>query len=229
VDRGGRPAAGRPAARPARLEEGRAILVTPVLKERLGVREGDLLALETRRGKRDYRVAGFFDSVMQNGSYALVSERNMRADFAQKHYGVLYVRAAGEAGQAAAEIERKLGRRRAWIRTIDQLSEENYRSNERIFRILQGFSVMILLIAVVGVFNNFVVSFLARRRSMAVLFSVGMSRRQGAGTLLIEAGSGGLIGGATGISAGFLLIRTVPAVLRAVNLSVTPVTPGRCS
>jgi hypothetical protein len=79
------------------------------------------------------------------------------------------------------------------------------------------------------VFNNFVVSFLARRRSMAVLFSVGMSRRQGAGTLLIEAGSGGLIGGATGISAGFLLIRTVPAVLRAVNLSVTPVTPGRCS
>lgn len=90
------------------------------------------------------------------------------------------------------------------------------------FRILQGFSVMILLIAVVGVFNNFVVSFLARRRSMAVLFSVGMSRRQGAGTLLIEAGSGGLIGEATGILAGFLLLRTVPSVLQAVNLSIIP-------
>ena len=211
---------GDPQALRGKLEDGRGILVTTVLQQKLGLRAGDALTLQTTRGPRDYRVAGFFRSLMQNGMYALVSERNLRMDFKQVYYGNIYVRAAGDGGEAARAIERRLGRQRTWIRTVDQLAEENRRSNEQTFLVLRGFSLMVLLIAVVGVFNNFVVSFLARRRSLAVLYSVGMSRAQGVRTLLIEAGTGGLIGGLVGVGAGFLLLLETPAVLRAVNLSV---------
>ena len=157
--------------------------------------------------------------MMQNGSYALVSERNLRMDFKQAYYENIYLRAAGDGAEAAREIERRLGRQRIWIRTIDQLSLENRSSNEQMFLVLRGFSLMVLLIAVVGVFNNFVVSFLARRRSLAVLYSVGMSRAQGVRLLLIEAGTGGLIGGLAGVLAGSVLILDTPPLMRSINMS----------
>jgi putative ABC transport system permease protein len=78
------------------------------------------------------------------------------------------------------------------------------------------------VIGVFGIFNNLIISFIERKRSLAMMRSVGMSRKQTLKMILIEALTGGIIGGTVGILAGTLLILIVPFVMRAIN-QVVPI------
>lgn len=46
------------------LEEGRNIILTYSLKDKFGVEAGDILSLEMEKGKKDYKVIGFFNSLI---------------------------------------------------------------------------------------------------------------------------------------------------------------------
>lgn len=81
---------------------------------------------------------------------------------------------------------------------------------------MRGFSLLALLIGIFGVFNNLIISFLERRRSLAVLRSVGMSKNQALKMFFIEALTGGLIGGIIGALCGYILISISPLILRAI-------------
>ena len=57
---------------------------------------------------------------------------------------------------------------------------------------MRGFSLLALVIGIFGVFNNLIISFLERQRSIAMLRSIGMSKRQSIKMFFIEALTGGL-------------------------------------
>ena len=86
------------------------------------------------------------------------------------------------------------------------------------FNILNAFSIMAMVIGIFGIINNLIISFMQRKKSLAVLRSVGMSKLQMIKILFIEALSGGIVGGTAGIAAGFLMIHIVPMVCEAMNL-----------
>ena len=76
---------------------------------------------------------------------------------------------------------------------------------------------MILGIAAVGVFNNSVVSFLARRRALAVMRSVGMTPFQAMKAILGEGLACGLAGGGLAILAGAILVTGIPHLLKGTD------------
>ena len=80
----------------AQLARERTIIPTYALQKRLGLRLGDTVTLEMARGPRDYRVIGFFHSVMWSGSYALIGERYLKHDGLQQWYEELYVKAGSD-------------------------------------------------------------------------------------------------------------------------------------
>ena len=59
----------------ALLDRERTIIPTYALQKRLDLAVGDTISLELARGRRDYRVIGFFHSMWFNGDYALIGER----------------------------------------------------------------------------------------------------------------------------------------------------------
>ncbi|MEW6622317.1 MAG: ABC transporter permease [Bacillota bacterium] len=65
---------------------------------------------------------------------------------------------------------------------------------------------------------NFIISILERRRSFAILRSVGMSRKQTLGMLVVEAMTGGLVAGLVGVVGGLLSISAIPLILRDMGL-----------
>ena len=66
--------------------------------------------------------------------------------------------------------------------------------------------------------NNFLISFIERKKQFAVLASVGMSRFQNKKILLIEALCVGIIGSIIGMFGGLILTYTIPYVLSASGL-----------
>ena len=94
-------------------------------------------------------------------------------------------------------------------------------SSYNMFLILRGFSVLAMLIGIIGVLNNLLISFLERQRSLAVMRSVGMSKRQEIKMILIESLTCGLIGGVIGVLGGILLIQVVPQLCQAIDLPLS--------
>lgn len=204
------------------LDNDRKILLAYILKGKLGVEKGDFLTLNLARGKRTYQVIGFFDSLMQGGDYALVSSRFLKLDMNQQHYGILFIKTSKDPNLVAETLQKRFQKTRPWVRTMAQINAADLRANQKLFVILQGFSLMTLIIGVCGVFNNLVISFLERKRSLAMMRSVGMSKKQTVKMILIESLTGGIIGGSVGILTGTLLISIVPFLLKAIN-KVVPI------
>lgn len=201
-----------------KLNEDRNILVTDALLSRLGLKIGDNITFEMGRDNRQYNIIGSFNSIMYNGSYALVGEKYLKNDMGIRYYSSIYVHANKNPQTVLNNIKNKLKTMRLFLITKEEMETQNRNSNEQMFNVLNAFSVMALVIGIFGVLNNLLISFMERKRSLAIFRSVGMSKIQMIKIIFIESLSGGIVGGTVGVFAGSLMIKIVPKVCEAMNL-----------
>jgi putative ABC transport system permease protein len=199
-------------------DEGRNILLSNALKEKFGVEVGDVLIIKTKRGNKAYKIIGFFNSLMENGNFSIIPERYLKSDMMTLFYSDLFIKTYQDPAAVEKKLKQKFQRERPFIMTMHDMEKRNMESNSQMFFILQGFSALALIIGIFGVFNNLIISFIERRRSLAMMRSVGMSNRQSLKMIFIESFSGGLIGGTVGIITGVLLISLVPNVMKGLNI-----------
>ncbi|NLO39335.1 MAG: FtsX-like permease family protein [Ruminiclostridium sp.] len=100
------------------------------------------------------------------------------------------------------------------------MKKSNQESNEQMFTLLKGFSLLAMLIGIIGVVNNLLISFIQRRRQLAIFRSIGMEKGQSVRMILIEAFTGGLIGGTSGVLAGLLFMYIVQYFIVSIELPI---------
>lgn len=201
------------------LGEGRNIILATFMADLLEVVPGDTITLSTPSGPREYTLTGIVPILFNNGMYGIVDVQMLQEDMQITHFTDIFVNSSNTEATAAA-LSEALNYRRAQVTTIQDLADANYQSNQQIFSILQGFSILMMIIGVVGVINNLLVSFIQRRRTLAMLRSVGMSQSQIRSMVLWESLTGGIIGGALGVGSGLLMLAITPWVLEGMLLPV---------
>ena len=204
----------------AKLNDGRTIMITHSMARLLEVERGDSLTLDMTAGPRTYRIIGLFDSIMANGSNAVISEANYKVDMKQPYFTNILVKTDNDPEVVLAALQDKFLRRGIFGRTLGQLKDINDQANSQMFVILNAFSLLAMLIGTFGVFNNYMISFIQRRRSLAIYRSVGLGQRQGMKMILIESLTGGLIGGLAGVLGGLLLLAGMPFMMRDMGLPI---------
>ncbi|MHB1393520.1 MAG: ABC transporter permease [Clostridia bacterium] len=95
------------------------------------------------------------------------------------------------------------------------LAAKNLRENKSV---LNNISLLAMGISALLIINT--ISFIERKRSLAMFRSVGMSKVQIIKMIFIEALSGGLIGGAVGVFSGVVNISVIPYVMRAIDMPI---------
>ncbi|WFA08637.1 FtsX-like permease family protein [Tissierella sp. Yu-01] len=198
------------------LDEGRNIMVTLMIRDELNLSLGEEIILEMESGDKTYTVIGFFDSIMSNGSNAIISQKYYKTDMKQPYFGSFYIRTSKNPDEVLLSIQEKFMRRGASGDTIANMTKMNYDSNNQFMIILQAFSILAMLIGIFGVFNNYTISFIERQRSIAILRSVGLSKKQTIKMVMIEALTGGLIGGIIGIIGGLQMLSGIPYLVKAM-------------
>ena len=189
-----------------RLDEGRHILITNTLKEKLNLKEGDLVKLKLKSGEKEYKVIGFFEDLAKSKNIGLISQRFFKADMQSKYYSSIFIKTSQNPEDVLKKIEAEFVRLKPYLQTKSKLQEEYMSSNQQVTLLMSGFSILAIIIGVFGVLNNLLISFLVRKRSLAVFKSIGMSKVQTVKMIFIEALTGGAIGGLLGIMAGTLMI-----------------------
>lgn len=205
-----------------KLDEGRYVLTANIFRDKYNLKKGDFINLEINNKKRSYEVAGFFDTLMQNGSYLIVSEKYLKADTGQQKNGVINVKTNKDPEIVVNQIKSKFKGKNLWINTVKSMEERNKSENDQLLNTLKGFSVMTLIVGIFGVLNNFLISFLERKRYLAMFRSMGMSKRQIIKMLFIESITGGVVGGIIGMVSGFMLVLYVEKS-HLLNEAIVPI------
>ncbi len=206
-----------------KLFHGRNLILGTTVRDKYGLQEGQVLSLDTGEGIRDYKIIGFVNTKVANGIVGITSRSNLKNDLKQS-WGLrmaMKILPGYDGDAMVMKIEDKL-KNMSWyeVRTLESQKKDYIEENKKIIMVLSAFSAATALIGSIGVMNNFLVSFLARKKALAIYASVGMSREQKKSMLLIEAVSGGLIGAVFGIAVTLLIIFRVGALLAKIDVTL---------
>ena len=193
------------------LRQGRGILITPSVARRYNVGVGDALVVKTRRGPTPFRVA----AIGANPWWAPIVTR----EDAETYFGVslpIGYFVTPKPGVDASGIEARL---REGIKTRPEYKLFRFgpgseavkisvgRTFDTLTALLNGLTILSLVIASLGQINTMMASVVERVRELGVLRSVGLTRGQLQMLVLLEAAAVGVMGAIMGA-----LIGTVAAL-----------------
>ncbi|NLK86534.1 MAG: ABC transporter permease [Clostridiaceae bacterium] len=199
------------------LDSGRKLMMANNLRHLLGVRKGDNVILQMDKGDRTYEVIGFYDTSLNSGNHAIVSDRFLKYDSGNARYSYIIIKSSDDPSVVAERIRSRFKREEPEVATVEELEQRSMEGSKQLTDILYGFAALTLLIGIIGVFNNLLISYIERKHTLSVLKSIGMSRKQTILMVFAEALTGGAVGGITGSVTGSLQLLLVPAIMRATG------------
>jgi putative ABC transport system permease protein len=196
------------------LAEGDSILITTVLAEKHDLAKGDLVRIRTRRGLRDFRVAGVVVDFYDHGHVLQMSWKDLRRYFGINDVSAFMIKVAP--GHAPADVQQRLEdqygeRRHLAVQSNEVIRDAGLRVTEQTFALFDVLSLIAIVVAALGIVNTLTMNVLERTREIGMLRSIGMTRRQVAKMVLAESALMGVIGGAFGIVFGIFLSRLMVA------------------
>lgn len=197
------------------LESGRNIILGDVNRITLGVELGETIVFVTDQGERPYKIIGFAETLLDNGKFGFVSSKHIKMDFNLAYFDDIYI-IADHPDLVTQRLKKKLNQKDPYFETLANVEKLNSSSNQQVFTILTGFSFLAMLIGIFGVLNNLLISFIQRKRAIAVYKSVGMSQKQVFGMVLIESAVSGIIGSSGGIVLALIFLYIIPFILPAM-------------
>jgi putative ABC transport system permease protein len=205
------------------LDSGRNIILNSSLGYKYNKKKGDLITLELGKGKREYKIIGFINTLMEKGNYAMIAENYFKMDTSERCYSYVLINITKDPNEVVSMLKKKYIDNKPYVQSLKKDKQEVIKNNEQIFLVLKGFSVLTIIMGILGVFNNFLISFMERKRSLAVFRSIGMSKQQIIKMIFIESLTGGLIGGIIGVIGGILMTSVFPYIMKAMDMPI-PIT-----
>lgn len=198
------------------INDGRNLLMTNLVKSKLGLELGDKLILEINGEKYEYTLTGFVDTSFARGDVAFISGDNMKKSTGLEYYTSTFVIADQDIDTTYNNIKRSFLKDILVIRTIQELEEINKAPLSSIFDIIIAYSILAVLIGVVGIINNLIVSFIERKRYLAIFRSIGMSKYGMIKMLAAESLFVGVFGVIYGVIGALAMISIMPYMLSFV-------------
>lgn len=198
------------------LDQDRNIIISTILRDKYKYKVNDIINLKFGDNTKGYKIVGFVDTMMENGSFAMISNKYLKEDAKTRYFSEILLKTNKDPVVIEKQLQKKFTSKKLLIRSVITMKENNIKQNQQLMNMLQVFAVMAMIIGSFGVLNNFIISFMERRRSFAVLRSVGMSKTQNLKILFIEALTGGAIGGIIGAFGGAILCFVIPYVIKGI-------------
>ncbi|MDP4093950.1 MAG: FtsX-like permease family protein [Bacillota bacterium] len=202
------------------LNSGRNIILGKNIALRNGKKIGDKITLVLNKQKMDYTIIGLLDITEADGSFAIISDSNFTADTGRTAFTNMLIITNTTPEKVLTDLRNKFSKSVVTASTVQEHKNSIIKDTNKIFSMMDGIALLTIIIGIFGVLNNLTVSFNQRKRSFAVLRSMGMSKVQIVQMISLEALSSGLIGGAAGLLGGGAMISVVPYLTRAIIATI---------
>lgn len=200
-----------------KLDSGRNIIITSIMKDRLGVNVGDYINIRFDNKIIPYKIVGFVDSLNSNGNNGLISDKYFSQDITKNYYMDTSIFTNKDENEVVKELQSVLSGKKVIIKTVNAMEQNNYEAYRGIYTMLKVLTVIILALCVIGITNNQIINFIQRKKYFSIQRSIGMSRKQLSWLLIIEAVLSGFIGGIIAVLLGNLLIYIIPNFIKSTG------------
>ncbi|OPZ90269.1 MAG: ABC transporter permease YtrF precursor [Firmicutes bacterium ADurb.Bin419] len=198
------------------LGNGRNAIITNLMKSKLGIKKGDKITIDFKHSKQEYTVTGFVESSFKIGNIIFIPSSYMKQDAGLKYFTNVYIKTDKDAGTVTNEIKRKYLKNVLLIQTTKELVDMNQGQLDSIFNVIKSFSVLAMLIGIIGIINNLIISFIERKRYLAIYRSIGMSKKTQRKMILIESFTIGVLGVGFGIISACAMLNVVPNIVQFI-------------
>lgn len=202
-----------------KLDSGKKIILADIYKKKYKLKTGDKIELNIDDKLHEYEIAGFLSSpISANKRNCLISEKNFKEDFNRNIPSSILVKGKDiSENELKNDLNNDLDEYGVAIKTKEEMKESELANNAGLMSSLESFSIMALIIGALGIVNNLMVSFMQRRKELAVLTSIGMSKGQRSRMIFIEGATIGIFGSILGVFTGILVCRFIPEVSLALD------------
>jgi putative ABC transport system permease protein len=196
--------------------ESEGVIVSEVLAGRLGLAVGSLINLQTPSGNQSFPVKGIFYDYATDGGKVVMDMHLFLRFWGETGATVFAVYL--KAGQALPPVRREIEQVLKNDIPIVTISNGELRAEildifDRTFRVTYVLELIALSVAVLGIINTLMTAITERRRELATLRALGMSRPQIQGLIFWEscyvAGLGAALGILVGLALSVLLINVI--------------------
>ncbi|WP_061996040.1 FtsX-like permease family protein [Clostridium sp. ATCC 25772] len=188
------------------LQSGNNIIINNILAKKKNIEIGDKIQLKIEDKEIIYNVIGFVKGdYINNLGVALVDKELLKEYISIGYENNVLIKNNNTYDVTSNKLKEDLESYNLTISSKEEELKVDLQENEGLMNSLESFSLMALLIGSLGIMNNLMVSFMYRKKELAVLSSVGMSRVQRGYLLLIEGATIGIIGGTLGALEGIFI------------------------
>ena len=140
-------------------------------------------------------MLSIFDAkLMDSGNYNLISLKAALKHFDVKYPSEYFISTKVSAKEAKKALEKKLKGLGVSIITKAEMAKANKENNKQMTNVLGIFSYITMVIGAFGIIGNVSISFIQRKRDIAVLSSIGLSKGGRGYLILLEGVFQALIG-----------------------------------
>jgi putative ABC transport system permease protein len=200
-----------------KLSDEDTIILTKTIADNNNINIGDRLNLIFGDTERNYEVIAVVDTLVQNGQIGFVDKNNFK-NVTKPDSLDYYLGTTKDPFEVKESIKTKFSSEEFFIHTVGELQEMNIKNNNTIFVLMKGVSMIAMIIGVVGILNNYMISYLSRKRILAVFRSIGLSNTKMIRMLFLESFFGGLIGSLSAVAIGVLFLQTLRYVFSIMNI-----------
>lgn len=202
------------------LDAGGSVFISSVIAEKYGLGPGDSVVLQTRLGRKPFRIAAVVMDFYNQGMVITGSWDDMRRFFRINDANTIFVkvRQGFSVEETRAEIDRLYGRRyQLAVESNQSVKGRALALMNQAFSMFDVLGIIAVLVAALGVVNTLTMSVIERTREIGMLRSIGMTRAQIVKMILAEAGLLGIMGGVMGLIFGVLLTKIFLASMTAMS------------
>ncbi len=163
----------------AELDDGRNIVLTHLMASKLNLKIGDEIHIQIDQKTYPYTITGLVESSFKLGNIGFISAERLRNDIGIKYYTNTYVKAenGSDVDEVRNHIKAEFLEELVTIQTLEELVEINEDLIVSIFRIINAYAILAVIIGIIGIMNNIIVCFIERKRELAMYRTVGMSMK----------------------------------------------------
>lgn len=190
------------------LADGDAVLISSVMADKSGLKEGDFIQLRTSSGIHDFLVAGVVVDFYNQGYVIEGSWNDMRRYFKEDKASTYLLKVSPGYNVTALQdqIDALYGRRyRLTIESNVVIKDQISDLLQQAFGMFDVLALIAVVVAALGVINTMTMNVMERTQEIGMLRGVGMTRWQVVRMVLAESGLMGIIGGVLGLLLGAAL------------------------